>query len=242
MFKILQPFIFTAILINLFFLCSAKADTLILKSGRSVQGEIIERTPDHIRIKINGLPIKYYIEEIESIDGIKLIDPGKAEEDELFYREKGSPKKWAEWYRPEIEKYISDTKEIFSQAAAVTEQALKDIDRSLKARKTNEIPGICRKAQNKINSKINKLEKIKPQQGFEVYQQKIISSCQYMNSSLSAWEKGQKDFAARKLSYLTLAMDAMKELRKMFNEYGASQEIIDSTTSFVDRTFLNKDN
>lgn len=64
-------------LLSVFLIISttALAETIILKSGKSVEGKIIEKTDKRIKIEISEIPITYYIENIESIDGKKINIP-----------------------------------------------------------------------------------------------------------------------------------------------------------------------
>lgn len=45
------------------------AETIILKSGQKVEGKILEKTDKAVKIDFYGVPIKYNLEDIESIDG-----------------------------------------------------------------------------------------------------------------------------------------------------------------------------
>ncbi len=45
------------------------AETIILKSGKTVEGKILERTDKSIKIDVAGVGISYYFDEIEKIDG-----------------------------------------------------------------------------------------------------------------------------------------------------------------------------
>lgn len=56
---------------------SVFAETVSLKSGKTIEGKILEKTDKAIKIDISGIPITYYFEEIESIDGEKLALPTK---------------------------------------------------------------------------------------------------------------------------------------------------------------------
>jgi len=49
--------------------------TIQLKSGKTVEGKTIEKTDEYIKIEYYGIPLTYYFDEIESIDGIKLNLP-----------------------------------------------------------------------------------------------------------------------------------------------------------------------
>ncbi len=44
------------------------ADVLILKSGDSVEGAIVDRNDDAIKINVGGVDVKYYMDEIERVE------------------------------------------------------------------------------------------------------------------------------------------------------------------------------
>lgn len=50
------------------------AETITLKSGKTVEGKLIEKTDKYIKIDFQGIPLTYYLDEIESIDGQKQIN------------------------------------------------------------------------------------------------------------------------------------------------------------------------
>jgi len=64
------------ILILLLFLVSfsglAKGETVILKTGKVIEGRITERTLEYIKVDIGGITIKYYLEGVVSIDGEEI--------------------------------------------------------------------------------------------------------------------------------------------------------------------------
>lgn len=45
----------------------AFSDTIYLRSGRVIQGSIIEKTQDYIRVDVQGVPLTYYRDDIERI-------------------------------------------------------------------------------------------------------------------------------------------------------------------------------
>ncbi len=45
------------------------AETIVLKSGKTVEGKILEKTAKYIKVDINGISITYYLDEVASIDG-----------------------------------------------------------------------------------------------------------------------------------------------------------------------------
>ncbi|MDD5356047.1 MAG: hypothetical protein PHY56_05895, partial [Candidatus Omnitrophica bacterium] len=59
---------------SIFFLAQtiSYAETIVLKSGRTVEGNLIEKTDKYIKIDFQGVPLTYFFDEIESIDGEKI--------------------------------------------------------------------------------------------------------------------------------------------------------------------------
>ena len=53
----------------------AFAETIILKSGKTIEGKIIEKTGEYIKIDFYGVALTYWFDEIESIDGVKPVSP-----------------------------------------------------------------------------------------------------------------------------------------------------------------------
>jgi len=58
--------------IFLFSMPSIFAETIVLKSGKIVEGKIIDKTDKSIKVGIEDVPITYYFDQIESIDGNKI--------------------------------------------------------------------------------------------------------------------------------------------------------------------------
>jgi len=63
------------LLLALCFPISAFSETILLKSGRIVEGRIFEKTDKYIKIDFQGVPITYFSDEIKSIDGVDLVHP-----------------------------------------------------------------------------------------------------------------------------------------------------------------------
>lgn len=61
--------------ISLLFLGNAFCDTIILKSGKQVEGNIKTRTDDAVKVDIEGITITYYFTDIASINGENIVLP-----------------------------------------------------------------------------------------------------------------------------------------------------------------------
>lgn len=55
------------------------ADTIVLKSGKTIEGKIIEKTDNYVRIDSEGAPLTYPLDQIKNIEGVQsaLSSEGK---------------------------------------------------------------------------------------------------------------------------------------------------------------------
>jgi len=71
--KKLVLIVFSFIFISIFSIITySYPETIKLKSGKTLDAKIIEKTDKYIKVNISGIPITYYLEDIEAIDGIKV--------------------------------------------------------------------------------------------------------------------------------------------------------------------------
>lgn len=59
----------SALIMCLFSSVVAFAEVIVLKSGKSAEGKLIEKTDEYIKIDFLGVPLTYYFDDINSIDG-----------------------------------------------------------------------------------------------------------------------------------------------------------------------------
>lgn len=67
-------------LMFLFISSSIFAETIMLKSGKTVEGKILDKTDKYIKVDTEGIPITYYLEDIESIDGKTVAKQSSSEQ------------------------------------------------------------------------------------------------------------------------------------------------------------------
>lgn len=53
----------------------AHADTLHLKNGNTIEGKVVEKTADGVKVDIGGVTLTYYSDEIASIDAVDQAAP-----------------------------------------------------------------------------------------------------------------------------------------------------------------------
>jgi len=62
---------------SLYFPALIFAEVIVFKSGQSVEGKLVEKTDKYIKIDFQGVPLTYFFDEIESIDGQKIKPSAK---------------------------------------------------------------------------------------------------------------------------------------------------------------------
>lgn len=68
----------------------AFAEVIKLKNGETVKGKILERTEDTIKVDPGiGVSVSYYLDEIESIDGVEVMPPIVKEKESLVQSDLG---------------------------------------------------------------------------------------------------------------------------------------------------------
>jgi hypothetical protein len=48
------------------------AETIILKSGQTIEGKLIEKTDEYIKVDFQGIVLTYFLDEINNIDGLSI--------------------------------------------------------------------------------------------------------------------------------------------------------------------------
>jgi len=54
----------------------ASAETIVLKSGQTIEGKITEKTGQYIKIDVSGVAVPYFLDEIKSVDGGAVVSSG----------------------------------------------------------------------------------------------------------------------------------------------------------------------
>ncbi len=68
------PFLFAIFLCSLF-VSGVFAEVVKLKSGRQIQGKIIERTDSYIKVEVAGVVLTYFLDDISAIEPAQLSSP-----------------------------------------------------------------------------------------------------------------------------------------------------------------------
>jgi len=63
---------FFILLLSLLVFAPTFGEVVTFKSGKTIEGRIVEKTEKYVKIDIFGVPVTYYFDDIESIDGKKI--------------------------------------------------------------------------------------------------------------------------------------------------------------------------
>jgi hypothetical protein len=76
-------FLVLLLAISLFFPIFAFAETIVLKSGKAVEGKIIEKTDKYVKVDFLGVELTYFLDEIDKIEGELLVVPKETKSESL---------------------------------------------------------------------------------------------------------------------------------------------------------------
>ncbi|MCK5393552.1 MAG: ankyrin repeat domain-containing protein, partial [Candidatus Omnitrophica bacterium] len=94
------------------------AETIVLKSGKKIEGKIIEKTEEYIKTNLYGVDLTYYLDDIATIDG-KVFSIPKVEKD-FFVKNNDTQTEGAKIPEELIRNYdIDKVKKAISQGANV---------------------------------------------------------------------------------------------------------------------------
>ncbi len=123
----------TLLIIFLSFAFFAKAETVVLKSGKVITGKITERTDSYIKVDIGGIAIKYYLEAVETIDGKHVAQIAAEKKEHLVSSgqdQRTMSESWLKAYA-QAEKHVENRE--FQQAIAKFNEVLEEDPQAFEA-------------------------------------------------------------------------------------------------------------
>jgi hypothetical protein len=228
---------FLLAILFLFFLSDIFAESIVLKSGKTVEGKIVKKTDRSILLDVGGITIDYYFDEIVSIDG-KEISNG-----EIFSTDKGKTSRqspvlsqnktllWQEWYN-QVKGYLDKFEEINKKSQNLAQEENEKLE---KAKNNVELQKeILRESIKALETIFNEFELLKPPAELENFHNKLIESYGYIKEINEAALRNDNDSAymySQTINNLTL--EAFTDLKNLYLKYGAPQEKIDSINKII---------
>ncbi len=213
------------------------ADTIVLKSGKTIEAQIIEKNNKYIKVDLEGIPITYYREDIKSINGkdIEFKNPpeksslGENSKPEIQTSASKENSDWTKWYQS-IMPYLAQLNTI-----ALRVQGLQ-LQMQMQSQTKNK-EEIFADLTNKISSLLSDLKKITPPPELELYHKKFTETAQCLTTMLEAAKKEDKAALASSIrSSMTAAIGAIQEMKQVFIKHNAPAMYIEQLDMAAEQT------
>lgn len=215
------------LLIGLMFLITSfcSAETIVLKSGKTIEGKIIKRTDRSIKVEVSGVPITYYLDEVASIGGKEAI-VSSAEQDKTM--------SWEEW-RASAESYMSKVNEITIRQGETSIQLSQQLANAVNQHSSpKEIDKILSNIIKALSLTIKELQALKPLEELRYFHSEILKSYKDMQSGYEAHLR--RDIDTAKLlgrRGTTRMIGALEDYKRLISKYGAPKEEFDSLDKVI---------
>ena len=215
------------------------AETVILKTGEKMEGKILERTDRYIRLKFCGVPLTWYVDEIESIDGASVSyeeapkkKEAKRNDTENIIDTYTTPVEkmvntgWEEWFI-RASSHVGRIDAIGKKNEKIKRRSLKKIKRMLKADDRTYEKEILAETDANLSALIAELKTLDSPDELTAYKKEMINSVRYWKKVYRAIaEKDKRNSSAYEWLALTSAMNRSASLKSLYEEKGVPAEIV----------------
>jgi hypothetical protein len=229
------------VLLGLYAVTLVYAETILLKSGKTVEAPIIAKTDKYIKVDISGIPITYYFNEIASIDGKEMsaYTPGSEvappPQGPVTPKQKeplsgaSNTSEWVAWIG-NISAYVEKMGTITTEGMVTYNQLTTQANSASVEQKKQ----IIAQTNDLISGVVKELNALEPPAEMETYHRKtiqIFTSLQKIGESIL---KGDKDSVLQYTSMVKTSMiEAAQELKRVYTAHGAPQEYIQSLDAMI---------
>lgn len=231
--------LFSGVLILLLSFCCF-GETIILKTGKTIEGRVIKETGDHIIVDIDGVPINYYYDEIVSIGAKKVNKPGVSTEKSLTKDTpagsgntsvKPASLSWQAWYAG-IKGYMDKFESITKRSRMIAQEQAEKLE------KAENDPQLQKKIIIEGNglfaALFNEFSAVTPPQELKNFHEKLLESYEYVKKINEAILRKDNDSAfAYNRTANALTLEAFSELRNIYIKYGAPQNTLESVNRII---------
>ncbi|MDD5429952.1 MAG: hypothetical protein PHE97_04440 [Candidatus Omnitrophica bacterium] len=219
----------------------SRAESIVFKSGASLNVPIVERTNKSIKVNVDGLLISYYSDEIETIDGLEvekffysrknsLEEVSQDDYIKLIEQDKAELSQWESWFR-EISGYMARIQDIGMEFQSKFMPLFQEIVKS------GSTPAIDRSREDNLIKEAKKVAddfslkmgKLIPPDEFKLYHQLAVRSVKRIKEAFGMILEG--DIISGKMLYQQAKEDMIaqtQELKKIYQSHKAPQVLIDN--------------
>ena len=219
------------VFIGLSFSLNSYGETITLKNGKTVEGELLEKTDKYIKIAVSGVPITYYLDEIESISAKQEAPPvikagassAKKDNQPNITPEQKSNTGWQEWYK-NVSPYLSQVNAIASDFGKLQNEATAATQK-MTQNKNPALVKIFMELKNKMSERRSDFNKLSPPQELQRYHTLVADA---LNNNLKIIDEGIAGNSLSVTGYvrntITLQIEALKELLRVYAQHNVPKE------------------
>lgn len=181
-----------------FFLCAVVtfsglsfAETIVLKSGKTIEGKIINRTNEYTEIDFMGVKLKYFNDQIERIKETKsaTISESEADAPVVSIKIKGSHTKSSK-KADNIADFITKLDNINGKIDSMTNTQISKIMDPRSEKITNQQYESIKNISKELKEKVAEVENLPPPSGCKTLKEIFLKRCRVRLNSLDELLKG----------------------------------------------------
>ncbi|MDD4183308.1 MAG: hypothetical protein PHT53_05765 [Candidatus Omnitrophica bacterium] len=215
------------------------AESIVLNSGKTVTGKILEKTDKSIKVDVESIPVTYYFDEIKTIDGsvlskqeekITVVDNTKAVEAKKIEEENLKLKNWDNWLKS-VEDYLKQVQAISREFHQIGEEAgtkMAPLDKKSKMAVLDEMLQKCELLKKRS-------EILSPPPELREYHEKFLKSVDLYLEFTGSLGKSEVNKAEIFQKLQNNAIGSMEDLRAAYVSHGAPSELISQMDIVISR-------
>ncbi len=205
------------------------AETIVLKSGKTVEGKLIEKTDKYIKIDFMGVPITYFNDEIDTINEKKIslpasdTSPGFTEPNQRV-----SEMVSDDWIKTkEVSGYLNSEQALMNKFHETIGQMNNSLDEAMAKNDRAQLERISARLGAEFSASIQDLKALNPPAELKDYHKKSIEGMNYMKMGFDATiNKDVRAFIKYHRMSMLSAIEATEMKKNVYIRHKAPQEVI----------------
>lgn len=228
------------ILASFLFILQSRAETIILKSGKTVEGTIVENADTYVKIDTGGIALSYYFDDIATING-KAVSAFLSEKNTAASSLQKTISSvaaqtnvhWIDWYASTGE-YMGKMQTMSIKGNLIFRQLRKELEEAGKNKDAQQLSGIAQQIRADSAALLKTVEEIQPPEELKSYHSKQVEIIQHINSFAQIFPTDDTRATFSTMRKITLSMiGACNDLKAVYTKHQAPKEFIDQLDSLV---------
>jgi hypothetical protein len=213
------------VFVLLCFLPSLSAEIITLKSGKKIEGNIVEETAEYIKVDFSGVPLTYYRDEIADVK-VEPAEPTQSRDDYSSSSQQ-SNQSWNRWYN-QIFPYIKKMKSINQKNQKYMDELNQKSTEMVQGGNMENFQALMRKSREVLSGIVDQLKQLQPPAELRLFHEKNIESAEYSRRGIDAILAGDISSASSYgVKTIKSGLEAVKQQRRVYKKHGAPREYIE---------------